>query len=424
VAGRDDPGLDRKGRTLTPSPLDAWVLARLVYVEAGLNGELGRVSARLRPLARVLDSLPREMRDAALQVYVGERADGEEIVRAIAAIDPNGPLPEAVPLASFATLADIARTLAEQRWLWEGWIAIGVLNVVASEPGVGKTRFAMDLARRFWFGLPMPDGQVNPLPAGTSTLWIQGDRNFSEMLTVARAFGLPDEAVALGSSPDEPTGSLNLDDLETLVALAERIEAVRPALVVIDTVGMVTSRNLCRPEEAREFFAPILDLAGKHGVAFLGLTHLSKDKEALGRRIVEKARVIIKMTQPDREGQPNRRRLWVDKAAVVLAHPLGITMGESGNDYDFDPPAEPKPIRTGRPPESTDKARQFIIKALSEQNDRRATTLCKEWEASGESDSAFWRARDVMRDSGDLTCEGKPLILHLNQGDDDSDPEG
>jgi hypothetical protein len=194
--------------------------------------------------------------------------------------------------------------------------------------------------------------------------------------------------------------------------------------VVIDTVGMVTSRNLCRPEEAREFFAPIMELAGKCGVAFLGLTHLSKDKDPLGRRIVEKARLVIKMTQPDPEGQPNRRRLWVDKSAMVKPPPLGITMGDPGNEYDFSPPTEPEPFKTGRPPESSDKARQFIVKALTERNDQNATSLRKEWEATGNHKSAFWRARTSMVDAGLLTCEGKPLVLHLAEPEPDSDPEG
>jgi len=242
-----------------------------------------------------------------------------------------------------------------------------------------------------------------------------------EMLTATRSFGLPFEAVTLGSSRDEPAGSLDLDDSETLATLYQRIQAARPALVVIDTVGMVTGRNLCRPEEARAFFASIIELAGLSGVAFLGLTHLSANKEALGRRIVEKARVVIKMTQPDPMGQPNRRRLWVDKSAMVNPPPLGITMGDSGNDYDFKPPSEPEAVKTGRKPESCDKARQFIIKALTERNSRRLTDLCREWEVLGNHKSAFYRARDAMVDGGELICEGKPLVLELIATDADGE---
>ena len=38
-----------------------------------------------------------------------------------------------------------------------------VLNVLASDPGTGKTRFALDIARRLWFRLPWPDNQPNEL---------------------------------------------------------------------------------------------------------------------------------------------------------------------------------------------------------------------------------------------------------------------
>ncbi len=34
--------------------------------------------------------------------------------------------------------------------------------LLASKGGEGKTRTAMDLVRRPWHGLPMPDGSANP----------------------------------------------------------------------------------------------------------------------------------------------------------------------------------------------------------------------------------------------------------------------
>ncbi len=402
-------------------PRDAWTVARLLSGST-INGELRDVSGPFARLADHLAGLPVEARQTALDGFLcGPGIDRKAIDDAINDADPSGPPPEADPDRSFATLADIARIVSDQPWVWKGWIARGVLNVVASEPGTGKTRFALDLARRLWLGTAWPDGQPNDMPEGTRTLWVQGDRNFAEMLTAARAFGLPDRAVALGSSPDDPTGSLDLDDPETLAALSGRIQAAAPALVVIDTVGMVTDRNLCRPEEARAFFAPLMELAGTSGVAFLGLTHLSKDKEALGRRIVEKARVVVKMTQPDPEGQPNRRRLWVDKTAVVKPPALGITMSDAGNAYDFTPPDEPETHKGGRPPEANAKARRFILDNLMEDNDRKATTLCDVWMKDGGSKSAFWRARDAMVEAGEVVCEGKPYILHLNRSE--ADPE-
>ena len=66
--------------------------------------------------------------------------------------------------------------------------------------------------------------------------------------------------MALGASADDPLGGLDLDDPATLAELGDYIRAAAPALVVIDTVGMVTDRNLCRPEEARAFAGSRCDL--------------------------------------------------------------------------------------------------------------------------------------------------------------------
>jgi hypothetical protein len=349
---------------MMPTGLDCWVLARVIANQP-LNGELDLMSDAWRAVAERLESVDPEYRREAFNVVAGISTDSAGIIRAVADADPKGPPPDPTATRCYATLEDIASIMSSQPWLWSGWIASGVLNVLASDPGVGKTRFALDLARRLWFGLPWPDGQTNTLPARSRTLWIQGDRNFAEMLQCARDFGLPDHAVVLGSSPDDPTGSLDLDDPATLAAIEDRIVAAGVSLVVIDTVGMTTSRNLTRPEEAREFFAPIIELAAKTGVAFLGLTHLSMNKEALGRRIVEKARVVMMMTQPDPEGKPDRRRLWVAKTAVQKPPPLGITMKADGNDYDFEPPKEPEPPVRGRPPVKLEECKAWLTKQLT-----------------------------------------------------------
>ncbi len=345
--------------------LAAYSLGRVV---AGLeiNGELALLSEPWKSMVEYLAGLDGKLRVVAWEAMMTARPDWHELIMAVANQNPDGPPPQA-NLLSYATLADVAKTVSAQRWLWPQWSAESVLNALASDPGIGKTRFALDLARRLYHGLPWPDGQPNTLPAGTRTLWVQGDRNFAEMLQGARDFGIPDDGVVLGSSPEEPMGSLDLDDPETLQNLETRIVASKVALVVIDTVGMCTGRNLTRADEARLFFAPIMELSQRTSVTTLALTHLSANKEALGRRIVEKARVVLKMTQPDPINQPDRRRLWVDKTAVVKPPPLGITMGTDGNEYDLNPPAEPysDPRKPGRSPEKLEACKAWLAAELA-----------------------------------------------------------
>ncbi len=331
-----------------------------------LNGELGLLSEPWKSMVEYLAGLDGKLRVVAWEAMMTARPDWQELVMAMANQNPDAPSPQGNPL-SYATMADVARTVSAQRWLWKQWNAESVINVLASDPGIGKTRFALDLARRLYHGLPWPDGQTSTLPAGTRTLWVQGDRNYAEMLQGLHDFGLPEDGVVLGSSPEEPFGSLDLDDPETLQNLETRIVDSGVALAVIDTVGMCTARNLSRAEEARLFFAPIMELSHRTNVTTLALTHLSANKEALGRRIVEKARVVLKMTQPDPINQPDRRRLWVDKTAVVKPPPLGITMGTHGNEYDLDPPAEPAcdPSQPARFPGRLDACKAWLTVELT-----------------------------------------------------------
>jgi KaiC/GvpD/RAD55 family RecA-like ATPase len=356
----------RRQHKVKLSPYEAHLASRQCVGQL-LNGEMEKVSTEIRPYFQIINLLDGPQRNDGWKLVSAEYPD---VLKAIVDADPKAPPDEdTTTLAdSFipATLEDIERIVANQRYLWKGWIPAGVMTCVAAEPGTGKTRFAMDLARRLWHGLPWPDGQINDYPSGTKTLWIQGDRNFSEMLQVARDFGIPLGAVALGASRDDPMGGLDLDSAEGLAALAARVRSGRPAMVVIDTIGMTTSRNLAKPEEAREFYGPLLDMANATETCFVALTHLSKDKDPLGRRIVEKARSVIKMTQPDPDGQPNRRRLWVDKTAVEKPPPLGITMGTEQNQYDSSPPVEPDSFRARGPaPIKTEACERWLATLLT-----------------------------------------------------------
>jgi hypothetical protein len=376
-------------------PLDCWILRGLVS-----GREMGRapeesVSRALRPLVQHLAGLPILERTSALNGYLCGRKDADAFRLGLSAVNPDASPPRDEPRV-YATMDDVGRLLSNQAWLWRGWVASGVLNAVAAEPGVGKTRFALDLARRLWYGDPWPDGQTNRQPCGTRTLWVLGDRNFAEVFQAMNDFGLPGEAVALGTPVDDPLGGLDLDEPEDLANLARHVRAAEPALVVIDTVGMVTARNLCRPEDARAFFAPLIELAAETGVALLGLTHLSMHKEALGRRIVEKARVVIKLTHPDPEAQPDRRRVWVDKTAATRPPALGITLSSAGNTFDSDPPSEPQAPerRTSRSPKAM-ACTGWLAGRLGE-GPVRVLDLRRDAERAGYSTSRLYLAREAL----------------------------
>jgi hypothetical protein len=367
-------------------------------------------------MAEHLEGLPRDDRNGAFAIMVLGRDDGDALVKAVAMADADGPPPQPSPGEDFtcATLADLRQLIADTSWPWEGWIAGASLNALAADPGTGKTLMALDLARRLYIQEQWPDGGANPFPARSRTLWIPGDRHYAQMLDVAAAYGLPDEAVLFNALPSDPVGGLDFDDPETLTALEKRITNEAPALVVVDTVGMSTALNLCRPEDARAYFSPLMDMASRTQTAFLLLTHTSKDGDALGRRIVGACRTVWKMTRPDPEGQKDRRRVWVDKTYGVQPPVLGMSITSTGCQFDFNPPVKPETPTPGPAPEKQAKAEAFIRDCLAQDNDQRATTLCTKWCDAGGRKGTFWLARDAMVEAGEVVCEGKPLVIHLN----------
>jgi hypothetical protein len=394
-------------------PLDFWVVRSLVTGRL-LNGEAEAVSEPFKPLVEHLAKLPTEARQGALDGFLCGRSDADELVMALAGVDPSDPPPENDPEERCATLADLRRLVADTQWPWPGWLAAGVLDALAADPGTGKTIFAFSLALALWFKRPWPDGQANPFPRGTRTLWVPADRHYPQLLDLADKFGLPDEALLFNAPVGDPTAGLDLDDPAELAALEARIRAESPGLVIVDTVGMTTGKNLCRVEDARAYFGPLMDLAQRTGVAFLLLTHLSKDAQALGRRIVGACRVVWKMTHPDPDGQPDRRRLWVDKSYTIKPPPLGMTIRDAGCSFDANPPSAPEAPKGGRPPEKLDKAIAFLTEKLSE-GDRKQCELVSEWEALGESKGTVFNAMRAMQADGRLIIDDavKPKVCHL-----------
>lgn len=236
-----------------------------------------------------------------------------------------------------ATVADLAAAGAKERWLCPLWFPVGVLTAVASEPGLGKTRFCLDVIRRIRFGLPWLDGSPMTAPTDGVALWVVGDNHHDQMVTHSQEFGVS-SGIYLNALKGDPFGGVSLASLEDVANFETRVKAVRPVMAVIDTVGNTTELNLSKSEDARTYYAPLQVIARKYECAIFCLTHLNAGGKVLGRRIMEKVRVAIQMSQPDPGDE--RRRLWVSKTFSRRPPALGMTMADGGCEFDDSPPAE------------------------------------------------------------------------------------
>jgi hypothetical protein len=401
-------------------------------------------------IVKYLAALPLEERAGAFGEFetgaVGSdelrrRLRGLELARAAAGPEPEvgtavvvitegsgdpAPRVEVVPAAAAPTAAvevarrfpasalDLSLSSRGVRWLWEGWISRGRIAGLAGFEGTGKSRFALDLARRVYHGLPAPDGQPFGVEAGLPSLWICADGHQDELAGTAKEMGIPPEAVLFNADPEDPYDGVDLDSPESLERLEEFVAVSKAPLVFVDTLTNATRRDLCRQSDVKSLLGPLVEIAQRRDVAIILVLHLSREGQALGRRVKGLTRTLLHLECPAPDTGPERLRLWVEKSFTVKPPSLGVTMTAKGNDYDTSPPG--KIDRTGcvgRPPVMTGQAVAFLLAELAD-GDRKGCELISEWEAQGGNKRTVFRARDSLIEDGRLVVDDsrKPQIWH------------
>ncbi len=290
-------------------------------------------------MAKYLAEIDRSSRPQAFACFLAGQGDRDLVSKAVAAADPLGPAPSLTADRRPACALDLDLATVGVQWAWPGWIPRGRVSGVGGFEGAGKTRFALDLARRAYHGLPWPDGQAMTLPAGSKSLWICGDGHQEEIADAARKMKLPLNSILFNASPEDPCTGVDLDDPAAIESLDAFLEISAAPLVFVDTLTNSTSRDLCRQTDVKSLLSPLQEIAQRRQVAIVVLLHLSRAGQALGRRTKGLTRTLIHLDCPD-PGHPTRLRLWVEKSFDVKPPALSVTIGAGGNEYDAGPPVE------------------------------------------------------------------------------------
>ena len=231
---------------------------RRLLVGHDLNGELDALPEPWKKMGEHLAGLSKKARPTAWQAMMAARPDHDELVKALTDVDPLGPPPA---IATAAPVRDPGRCRQDRRrrqpWLWKVWMALGRLNAVAADPGDRQDPVRLGSGPPPPVRLAWPDGQPATLPAGTRTLWCSRGSALHVRWWSRPRFGLPDEAVALGSAPDEPFEGLDLDrPTDTPAAIGRPQSSRRRPDWPLSTPEYATSRNLARDQTKALEFSP------------------------------------------------------------------------------------------------------------------------------------------------------------------------
>jgi len=174
-------------------------------------------------------------------------------------------------------------------WLWTGWIPKGYITIFAGESGAGKSTVLADVTARVTTGAPWPGEPDTEKRRPERVLWLGSEDSIEEM-TVPRlracgaALGRVSEIQSVTHDGARNTFSMQDD----LAAVADHLGAAREsgepfAMLVIDPVtSYLPGQRLRRVDlndagQLRSILEPWLELAQRHKLAIVCVTHFAKD---------------------------------------------------------------------------------------------------------------------------------------------------
>ncbi|HEX7956344.1 MAG TPA: AAA family ATPase, partial [Pyrinomonadaceae bacterium] len=182
---------------------------------------------------------------------------------------PDAATPPKVTSLTLVCMADVVPETV--RWLWYPYIPFGKLTILEGQPSLGKSWLTCALASAVSRGQGLPG--CEPFEPG-NVVMLSAEDGIAD--TIRPRLG------AVGADMPRVFAVKELFALDSLgmLLLEEKVDEVRPALVIIDPLFAYTGGkvDINRANECRGVTAPLAALAERYGCALVALRHLSKSK--------------------------------------------------------------------------------------------------------------------------------------------------
>jgi len=300
-------------------------------------------------------------------------------------------------------------------WLWPTRIARGKLTVIAGNPGLGKSFITLDLAARVSRGDGFPCAPLSAsAPGGVVILSAEDDLADTIRPRLDKAGADVTRIAAMNTikefdKKNNRWGYRSFTLSEDLPKLETAIRMVRDcSLVIIDPIsaylGSTDSHN---NSEVRGVLAPLSDLAARHKVAVVVVSHLNKGQgDAINRvmgslAFVAAARaayVIIKDSNNPlrRMFLPAKNNLGVDDTGLayqLVGKPISYVQWEDlPVNVSADDALSDGKNPVGRPPDDRQEAEEWLLDILKT-GGKPATEIMSESYKVGISRATLRRAK-------------------------------
>ncbi len=195
-----------------------------------------------------------------------------------------------------------------------GGLVPGAVVLLAGEPGVGKSTLTLDLAAR-------------AAREGAPTLYVTGEESAAQVRLRAGRTDALDPHLWLAAETD-------------LGAVLSHVDAVRPGLLIVDSVQTVASAAVDGSAggvtQIRAVTAAIIAVAKQRGIATVLVGHVTKDGSIAGPRLLEHLVDVVLSFEGDRHS--TLRTVRAVKNRFGPADEVGcFTLGDGGIASLVDP---------------------------------------------------------------------------------------
>jgi DNA repair protein RadA/Sms len=237
---------------------------------------------------------------------------GAALPSSLRSLTPRTPLVPAQPIAQISVEPARAKPTGVPEFdrVLGGGIVPGAVVLLAGEPGVGKSTLLLDVAQQWAAGGDSP------------SLVISGEESTSQVRLRAERLGALHERLFLAAETD-------------LEAILGHLDAVRPGLLVIDSVQTISAPGnegvAGGVTQVRAVTAALVAVAKERGIATMLVGHVTKDGNVAGPRVLEHLVDVVLQFEGDKHsslrmvrGLKNRFGA-ADEVGCFEMHEKGIT---------------------------------------------------------------------------------------------------
>lgn len=249
----------------------------------------------------------------------------------------------------FLTWKDLDGRFSAIEWMWSGWIAKGLLTLIAGPPASGKSNAVLGLVKVVLHGGQWPDGTTYQHENGSEVAWIETEGGESINIPRANALGIDTARIRTVYTRETEGAPINLGSEAHRSAILELARRPQTHLVVIDSLsgGHSVNENESSVGKVVQSVAqigtitqtPIILVSHTNKASMHNDTPRMSDVRGSSTQL-QYPRVIAGVDAPNPQ-TPDLRRITCTKNNIMAApDPVGFRLTSNGVEW-CEPPTAP-----------------------------------------------------------------------------------